>query len=272
MTLPFGLNFGLGALPLLSDAETRSICAENPDGAKAGGAKAEPGANSAARELGRGWKVRPCITVKAGETVTLADVEGPGIIQHIWITVRPEALAGCVLRVYWDEEETPCVETPLGDFFACGHGLRTNVTSLPVAVNPTGGLNSYWPMPFRARARITVETQWHEDIGGFFYQITYALTEVPGEAARCPTAGGVKARSSSTPTATRSSPPSVAPARRTTSAGPGASVGLTVARRPSARPSSGCHSRHPPAGGRCLATECTAGTSWTPSASRATCG
>ena len=182
MSLPCGLNFCLGSLPLLTDAETRSISAENPDGAKAGGAKAEPGPESAARELGRGWKVRPCITVKSGETVTLADIKGPGTIQHIWITVRPEAFASCVLRMYWDKEKTPCVETPLGDFFACGHGLRTKVASLPVAVNPNGGLNCYWPMPFSSVARITVENQWHEDIGGFFYQITYALTGVPSEA------------------------------------------------------------------------------------------
>ena len=183
MSLPFGLNFGLGSLPILSDAETRSISAENPDGAKAGGAKVEPGPESAARELGRGWKVRPCITIKSGETVTLADIKGPGIIQHIWITARPEAFASCVLRTYWDEEGTPCVETPLGDFFACGHGLRTKVASLPVAVNPNGGLNCYWPMPFSSKARISVENQWHEDIGGFFYQITYALTDVPADSA-----------------------------------------------------------------------------------------
>ena len=66
MSLPFGLNSGLGSLPILSDAETRSISAETPDGAKAGGAKTEPGPESAARELGRGWKVRPCLTIKSG--------------------------------------------------------------------------------------------------------------------------------------------------------------------------------------------------------------
>lgn len=77
-----GLNFGLGSIPLLSNAQTRSISAENPNGAKGGGAKVAPQEDNAGSELGKGWKVRPCITVKAGETVTLADIDGPGVIQH----------------------------------------------------------------------------------------------------------------------------------------------------------------------------------------------
>jgi hypothetical protein len=181
MSLPMGFNFGLGSIPLLSNAKTRSISAENPDGAKGGGAKADASTNKCSRELGTGWKVRPCINLKVGETVTLADIAGPGVIQHIWITVDPKAYASCVLRMYWDGEL--CVEAPLGDFFACGHGLRTKVNSLPVAVNPTGGFNSYWPMPFRKGAKITIENQYHEEIWGFFYQISYALTEVPADAA-----------------------------------------------------------------------------------------
>jgi hypothetical protein len=67
------------------------------------------------------------------------------------------------------------VEVPLGDFFANGHGLRYNVNSMPIAVNPSGGFNSYWPMPFYRSARITIENQRDEAIDGFFYQITYAL-------------------------------------------------------------------------------------------------
>jgi len=182
MSLPEGLNFGLGSLPLLSGAETRSICAENPDGAKGGGAKADPKGEGAAAWLGVGWKVRPCITLPAGSTTPLAEVKGPGVIQHVWITVAEKAYADCVLRFYWDGEDAPSIEVPLGDFFACGHGTRTRVASLPVAVNPAGGFNSYWPMPFRKSARITVASEHHEDIRGFFYQITYALTDVPAEA------------------------------------------------------------------------------------------
>ena len=173
----------LGSLFLLSDAETRSISAENPEGKKGAGARETPEERNAAARLGKGWKVRPCITLKAGETVTLADIEGPGTIQHIWITVDPKAYRDCVLRMTWDDEATPSVEAPLGDFFANGHAMRVNVNSLPIAVNPSGGFNSYWPMPFRKRARITIENQRWDDVHGFFYQITYALGPVPDAAA-----------------------------------------------------------------------------------------
>ena len=176
-------NIGLMNLPLLSNAETRSISAENPTGERGGGAKEVPAEGSPASLLGVGWKVRPFITLEPGTTTTLAHVEGPGIIQHIWMTVRPEAYRDTVLRFYWDEEEVPSVEVPLGDFFCSGHGLRYTVNSLPVAVNPLGGLNCYWPMPFRQHALVTIESQHKEPIRCFFYQITYALTEVPESAA-----------------------------------------------------------------------------------------
>lgn len=178
-----GLNLSLGSIPLLSGAETRSISAENPTGARGGGARAAPEPTSAGSMLGQGWKIRPCITLEPGTTTTLADIEGPGTIQHIWITVRREAYRDTLLRFFWDEEETPSIEVPLGDFFCNGHGLRCNVTSIPIAVNPSGGFNSYWPMPFRKRARVTIESQHREPITGFFYQITYALSEVPEKAA-----------------------------------------------------------------------------------------
>jgi len=178
-----GLNFGLGSIPLLSNAVTRSISAENPTGAVGSGAQEVPGEDNAGSLLGQGWKIRPCITLEPQTTTTLADIEGPGVIQHIWITVRPEAYRSCVLRMYWDNEETPSVEVPLGDFFANVHGLRYNVVSIPIAVNPSGGFNSYWPMPFRQHARITIQNEHWEPMHGFFYQITYALGEVPAEAA-----------------------------------------------------------------------------------------
>ena len=183
MSVVNGLGQGLGNLPLLSTMQTRSISAENPDGAVGGGANAVPNEGSAGSDLGVGWKIRPCITLEPGTTTTLAEIDGPGVIQHIWITVNPSALRDCVLRMYWDGEDTPSVETPLGDFFALGHGLRYNVNSLPVAVNPSGAMNCYWPMPFHGGARITIENQRWEAIGGFFYQITYALGDMPADAA-----------------------------------------------------------------------------------------
>ena len=178
----YSLNLGLSGLPMLSNAETRSISAENPGGEKGGGAAAVPNEGDAASMLGQGWKVRPCITLKPDTVTMLADIEGPGIIQHIWITVHPEAFRDTLLRFYWEGEETPSVEAPLGDFFCNGHGLRCNVNSLPIVVNPAGGFNCYWPMPFRRHARITIENQHGDEIPGFFYQITYALTEVPESA------------------------------------------------------------------------------------------
>lgn len=176
-------HLGLGTIPLLANARTRSISAENPRGEKGAGARGVPDETSAASDLGKGWKVRPCITLEAGSTTTLADIVGPGTIQHIWITVPETAYRNTILRFHWDGEEEPSIEVPLGDFFANGHGLRHEVTSLPIAVNPSGGFNSYWPMPFRKSASITVENQHAEPIGGFFYQITYALSEVPADAA-----------------------------------------------------------------------------------------
>jgi len=178
----------LGNIAQLSDARTRSISAENPTGAPGGGGRARisdisnDGRHPAAR-LGDGWKVRPCITLEAGDTTTLADIEGPGTIQHIWITVKPEVVRALILRAYWDGEETPSVEVPLGDFFANVHGLAYDVNSLPICVNPSGGCNSYWPMPFRRHARITIENRYWETVPGFFYQISYELAEVPESAA-----------------------------------------------------------------------------------------
>ena len=185
MNALYAFSMGLGRIPLLSKMKFRSISAENPKGEKGGGAKAVPEGDppqGAARELGKGWKVRPCIDLPAGSTTTLAEIEGPGVIQHIWITSDPKDYRSCVIRFYWDGEETPSIEAPLGDLFACGHGLRCKVNSMPIAVNPAGGFNSYWPMPFRKSARVEVVNEHHEPIGGFFYQFDYALGEVPDEA------------------------------------------------------------------------------------------
>jgi Protein of unknown function (DUF2961) len=134
------------------------------------------------RELGHGWKISPCIDL-AGETTTLADIVGPGAIQHFWMTVHPTHWRQLVLRCYWDDEQSPSVEVPLGDFFCNGWGVRCNVNSLPIAVNPAGGMNSYWEMPFRDHARITIENLSPDPVSGFFYQIDYALTEVGADRA-----------------------------------------------------------------------------------------
>jgi hypothetical protein len=165
----------------MTDAKTRSISAENPKGEVGGGAKEVPDANSAAARLGKGWKVRPCIDLPAGSKTVIAEIEGPGTIRHIWITVSEVAYRNCILRMYWDGEATPSVEVPLGDFFCCGHAARVHVNSIPISVNPSGGFSSYWPMPFRKSAKIEIENQWKDVIGGFFYQVDYELDPVPDD-------------------------------------------------------------------------------------------
>lgn len=175
---------GLGNLAMLLSAKTRSINAENPTGEKGMGGMATEGVGkAAARELGQGWKVSPAIELKAGATATLAEIKGPGVIQHMWITCAPELWRQVILRIYWDNEEKPSVEVPLGDFFCNGWCERSIVNSLPIAVMTAGGMNSYWQMPFRGSAKVTVEHIGKKDIGQFFFQITYSLTEVESEAA-----------------------------------------------------------------------------------------
>jgi hypothetical protein len=177
-----GLGLSLGNLARLSDAVSRSISAENPTGEKGRGAMATegPGAD-AARELGRGWKICPCISVPAQNTVVLADMPGSGAIQHIWMTMDPSLWRRLILRCYWDGESNASVEVPVGDFFCSGWGVRCNVSSLPIAVNPAGGFNCYWEMPFHRGARISLENISLDEARGVFYQIDYTLTEVPAD-------------------------------------------------------------------------------------------
>ena len=177
-----GLGVERGTLPRLSAARSRSISAENPRGEKGGGARAVEGTMAkAARDLGVGWKISPCIDIEAGETALLADITGPGSINHIWITVDSRRWRSLLLRVYWDDEESPSIEVPLGDFFCLGWNQHAQISAIPVSVNPKGGFNSYWEMPFRGRAKITVENVGASSVGGFFYQVDYALTEVPDD-------------------------------------------------------------------------------------------
>lgn len=171
---------GLGNLYQITNAKTRSICAENPSGQKGNGAK--EAANGASSEMGKGWKCKPCITVKAGETAVLADVSGSGVIRHIWMTADSRMLRAGVLRFYWDSESIPSVEVPFGDFFGMGLERRFDLNSLPVVCNPDGGMNCYWPMPFRKGFKITFTNEHSEDVRGFFFQITYDEQEVDNSA------------------------------------------------------------------------------------------
>ena len=174
----------MSAIARTSSAVSRSLSAENFTGEKGRGGMATEGAGAYnARELGQGWKVSPCVVIKAGETFTAADIEGPGMIRHIWMTDSSKQNRKLILRMYWDGSETPSVEAPLGDFFACADCLQySQLTSAAVCVNPKRAFNCYWEMPFRKRCRMTVENIFNEDIT-LFYQIDYLLTEVPENAA-----------------------------------------------------------------------------------------
>ena len=185
-----GLNMNMGNLYRLSDAKTRSISPENFTGEKGKAGMADPkygdqrnvaNAHNAARDLGQGWKVNPYIRIDAGETITLAEIEGPGAIQHIWMTPTGNWRYS-ILRIYWDDEKEPSVECPVGMFFGMGWNKYAPLSSLAVCVNPGSAFNCYWTMPFRKKCKITMENINESDRMTLYYQIDYTLTDVPKDA------------------------------------------------------------------------------------------
>ncbi len=182
-----GLGLNLGNLSRLSHAQSRSLSPENPSGAVCSGGRSTPPVDEAgnhtgpARYLGKGWKVRPCIEIQAGETAEVANIEGPGAIQQIWMTCTGVNRTS-ILRFYWEDQEQPSVECPIGDFFASPYtsfDVFAQISSIPVCVNPGNAFNCYWEMPFRKRCRITLENRDVCSPITLFYQINYTLTEVP---------------------------------------------------------------------------------------------
>src|SRR5580692_5851236 len=114
--------------------------------------------------------------IMPGETFVMADLTGPGMVSHIWVTVAQNEFGWPRLlrfRVYYDGLKTPSVDAPLGDFFAVGHGAERDVNSMMVRDSSFGrARNSYWPMPFRKACRITITNEgnrvlpiilWHVD-------------------------------------------------------------------------------------------------------------
>ncbi|MGE8292068.1 MAG: glycoside hydrolase family 172 protein [Sphingobacterium sp.] len=182
---------GLGNLSKLSNAKTRSISPENFSGGKGKGGMAVPNekeavrnqanASKAARELGVGWKVNPYVHIGAGETFTLAEIDGSGIIQHIWMTPTGN-WSQSIIRFYWDGETEPSVEAPVGAFFGMGWNKYAPLNSLAMTVNPGSAFNSYWQMPFRKKCKITMENvSIHPMV--LYYQVNYAETEVGNDEA-----------------------------------------------------------------------------------------
>lgn len=176
-----GLGVNLGNLYRLSDAVTRSISPENFNGEKGKGGMATTGTGSgASRDLGQTWKVSPSVVIKKHTTYTVAEIDGPGAVQHIWMTPTGNWRYS-IIRFYWDDETTPSVEVPVGDFFCMGWGKFSQVRSLAVVVNPGSAFNCYWPMPFRKKCRITMENIDDKDMV-LYYQVDYTLTDVPKDA------------------------------------------------------------------------------------------
>ena len=187
----------LGNLALLSSSQSRSLSAENPDGRPGGGGHARPAPGPddtwtggtgarAARELGQAWKVSPSIQIDPGESAEIASLDGPGAIQSIWMTPAGVDYRQVILRVHWDRQDQPSVECPIGDFFASAYTSYQTfapIDSQVVAVNPGNAFNCYWPMPFRQHCRITIENRDPRAPLKLYYQINYALGQVPEDAA-----------------------------------------------------------------------------------------
>lgn len=177
-----GIDNNMGNIFRMSDAKSRSISPENFNGEKGKGGMATTGTGaSASRDLGKGWKVSPSVVIKSKTVYTVAEIDGPGSVQHIWMTPTGNWRYS-ILRFYWDGETTPSVEVPVGDFFGMGWGQYSPLQSLAVCVNPGSAFNCYWPMPFRKKCRITMENIDDRDMV-LYYQVDYVLTEVPNDAA-----------------------------------------------------------------------------------------
>jgi len=163
---PYRLDTGL---------TSRSISFENPTGAPGEGGKA-------ASHLGPGRKGAPSRRIDPGETVDLCDIEGPGTIRHIWLTTarEPAAQRALVVRAYWEGQEHPSIECPVGDLFGFAHGKIMPYDSAVHSVGSTGGRNIWLPMPFVKRARFTFTNEWEKAVP-LYYQIDYTIGDRHGD-------------------------------------------------------------------------------------------
>lgn len=182
----------MGNLSRLSDAKTRSISPENFTGAKGKGGMADPvkdkgnrnvaNAANEARDLGKGWKINPFIIINPKETITIAEMEGPGAVQQMWMTPTGNWQFS-IIRFYWDDETTPSIEAPIGAFFGMAWNEYAPLNSLAITVNPGSAFNCYWKMPFRKKCKITVENINDAEPMRLYYQVNYTLTEVGSDEA-----------------------------------------------------------------------------------------
>lgn len=155
---------------------TFGFSAENPTGCRNGGSHGKP------------WeKLNAYLRVEPGETVTLVDTDGPGMLTHFWI--GGHHTRGFILRIYWDNNPFPSVEAPLSSFFGYGYdenlydrdGKHITLNSSRILLAPCHGYNCYWEMPFRKHCRVTLENRDYETLLTF-YMITGWHGEIPEDA------------------------------------------------------------------------------------------
>ncbi len=163
---------GLSSLAVVKEARSRRVSSTSPDGTSN----------------------RDNVWVAPGATHALADIDGPGVIRHIWLTFSEAAPnwlakdgaaspAEIVLRAYWDGAPEPAVEAPIGDFFAAGFGKRAEVRSTPIQVEGGDSYNCFWAMPFFKKARLTVSNESEKPLAALYYQIDYTEEQLSPEAA-----------------------------------------------------------------------------------------
>jgi len=146
----------LGELPKLKDFKAARQSSYDPTGGNDDGRQDRP--------------------IKPGETREMAKIEGAGAITHIWVTIASDDkahLKNLVLRMYWDGEETPSVECPIGDFFGLGHGRYYQYACLPIQIGTNNGLNCFWRMPFEKGARVTLTNDGPDPCKAFYYYVDY---------------------------------------------------------------------------------------------------
>jgi hypothetical protein len=161
------------------DMEFRSISWENPTGEKGKGGMAASG-------LGVGKKGAACVWIKPGETHPLCNIEGPGVIRHIWMTIaqrKPEFYRSCVIRGWWDGQQHPSIECPLGDFMGFAMGMQKRFQTAVHTCSTNGGMSIWLPMPFTKQARLEFVNDTNETVQ-LYYQINYTLEDVPDDAGR----------------------------------------------------------------------------------------
>ena len=167
---------------------TRMISAENPTGEKGKACldkidPSNPRLYWSKNAIKNGYKVCPFVRLMGKSTLEVANYRGSGIIKQIFFTSDKPNFSDLVLRIYWDDEEYPSVECPLGAFFCMGHNKNPhNVYSLPIVVAPHRGCNSYFRMPFKKGFRITIENESEQNAEIIAYKIIFDECEVDDKA------------------------------------------------------------------------------------------